>query len=155
MRRPERVADMLREEVSQIVGFELDDPRLTMVTVTDVRVADNLRDARVFVTVLGTEEEAISALVALHRAAPYVRRQLGVALGLRHTPEIHFVRDTLEERGTRVDELLAQIEKPWEQEAASTTTTEPPLPISTTTGEDSARKISEKEERGETQRIDE
>lgn len=150
MRRPERVADMLREEVSQIVGFELDDPRLTMVTVTDVRVADNLRDARVFVTVLGTEEEAISALVALHRAAPYVRRQLGVALGLRHTPEIHFVRDTIEERGTRVDELLAQIEKPWEQEAASTTTTEPPLPISTTTGEDSTRKISDKEERGET-----
>jgi hypothetical protein len=57
------------------------------------------------------------------------------------------VRDTIEERGTRVDELLAQIEKPWEQEAASTTTTEPPLPISTTTGEDSTRKISDKEER--------
>jgi len=146
---------MLREEVSQIVGFELDDPRLTMVTVTDVRVADNLRDARVFVTVLGTEEEAIAALVALHHAAPYVRRQLGVALGLRHTPEIHFVRDTIEERGARVDELLAQIDKPWEQEATSTAAAEPPLALATATNEDSARKISDKEERGETQSIDE
>ncbi len=155
MRRPERVADMLREEVSQIVGFELDDPRLTMVTVTDVRVADNLRDARVFVTVLGTEEEAIAALVALHRAAPYVRRQLGVALGLRHTPEIHFVRDTIEERGARIDELLAQIDKPWEQETTSIEAAEPTLTMATKTNEDSARKISGKEERGETQSIDE
>lgn len=155
MRRPERVADMLREEVSQIVGFELDDPRLTMVTVTDVRVADNLRDARVFVTVLGTEEEAIAALVALHRAAPYVRRQLGVALGLRHTPEIHFVRDTIEERGARVDELLTQIEKPWEQEeAAASTEAEPTPAIAAATNEESTRKISDKEERGETQSID-
>ncbi len=146
---------MLREEVSQIVGFELDDPRLTMVTVTDVRVADNLRDARVFVTVLGTEEEAIAALVALHRAAPYVRRQLGVALGLRHTPEIHFVRDTIEERGARVDELLAQIDKPWEQEASSIVA-ELSTPTATAIiDEDPALKISDKDERGETQSIDE
>ena len=54
MRRPERVADILREEISQIVGYELEDPRLTMVTVTDVRLSDNLRDARVFVTVAGS-----------------------------------------------------------------------------------------------------
>lgn len=145
---------MLREEVSQIVGFELDDPRLTMVTVTDVRVADNLRDARVFVTVLGTEEEAVAALVALRRAAPYVRRQLGVALGLRHTPEIHFVRDTIEERGARIDELLAHIDKPWEQEAVSTAA-EPPTSIANTSDEDTARKISEREESEETQSIDE
>ncbi|MFN2454267.1 MAG: 30S ribosome-binding factor RbfA [Pyrinomonadaceae bacterium] len=109
MRRPERVADMLRGEVAQIVGYELDDPRVTMVTVTDVRVSDNLRNARVFVTVLGSEEEAAEALVALRHAAHYVRRQLGAALGLRHTPEIHFVRDTAEERGSRVDELLEQL----------------------------------------------
>lgn len=144
MRRPERVADMLREEISQIVGYELDDPRLTMVTVTDVRVSDNLRDARVFVTVIGTEAEAASALVALHHAAPYVRKQLGVALSLRHTPEIHFVRDTIEERGARVDELLAQIEKPWEKEAQT--------PVTAIAAEDSAQLISERDKRSDTQR---
>jgi ribosome-binding factor A len=109
MRRPERVADLLREEITQIVGFELSDPRLTMVTVTDVRVADNLRDAKVFVTVIGSEQEIKEALVALRKASPYIRKQVGFALSLRHTPELHFVRDTVEERGARVDELLLQI----------------------------------------------
>jgi ribosome-binding factor A len=109
MRRPERVADLLREEITQIVGFELSDPRLAMVTVTDVRVADNLRDAKVFVTVIGSEQEIKEALVALRKASPYIRKQVGFALSLRHTPELHFVRDTVEERGARVDELLLQI----------------------------------------------
>lgn len=111
MRRPERVADMLREEIAQIVGYELEDPRLAMVTVTDVRVADNLRDARVFVTVMGDEAEHQAALTALRHAAPYVRKQLGFALSLRHTPEIHFVRDTIEEQGQRVDQLLEEIKQ--------------------------------------------
>jgi ribosome-binding factor A len=111
MRRPERVADMLREEIAQIVGYELEDPRLTMVTVTDVRVSDNLRDARVFVTVVGDEAEHQAALAALRHAAPYVRKQLGFALSLRHTPEIHFVRDTVEEQGQRVDQLLEELKQ--------------------------------------------
>ena len=111
MRRPERVADMLREEIAQIVGYELEDPRLTMVTVTDVRVSDNLRDARVFVTVTGDEAEHQAAMAALRHAAPYVRKQLGFALSLRHTPEIHFVRDTVEEQGQRVDQLLEEIKQ--------------------------------------------
>ncbi len=111
MRRPERVADILREEISQIVGFELEDPRLTMVTVTDVRLSDNLRDARVYVTIAGDEKEHQSALTALRKAAPYVRKQLGLSLNLPRTPEIHFVRDRIEEQGERVDNLLFQIEK--------------------------------------------
>ncbi|MCP9495036.1 MAG: 30S ribosome-binding factor RbfA [Pyrinomonadaceae bacterium MAG19_C2-C3] len=109
MRRPERVAELLREEIVQIVGFELDDPRVASVTVTDVKMADNLRDARVFVTVEGTEDERRTALEALHHAAPYVRRQVGFALELRHAPIIHFVRDMVEERASRVDALLAGI----------------------------------------------
>ena len=97
----------------QIVGYELEDPRLTMVTVTDVRVSDNLRDAKVFVTVTGDEAEHQAALVALRHAAPYVRKQLGFALSLRHTPEIHFVRDTVEEQGQRVDQLLEGLKQDW------------------------------------------
>jgi ribosome-binding factor A len=110
MRRPERIADTLREEITQIVGYELEDPRVAMVTVTDVRVSDDLRDATVYVTISGEESEGLIAMSALRHAAPYVRRQLGFALSLRHTPELHFVRDTVEEQGARVDELLHSLE---------------------------------------------
>jgi len=71
---------------------------------------------RVFVTVAGDEKEAVAALAALRHAAPYVRKQLGFSLNLRHTPELHFVRDTVEEQGARVDQLLAEIEHEWERE---------------------------------------
>ncbi len=111
MRRPEQLAELIREELVQVVGYEMDDPRVEAVTVTDVRVTDNLRDARVFVLVEGTDEEKTAALVALRKAAPYIRRQLGLALNLKYTPELHFVRDTVEEKAARVDALLAQIEQ--------------------------------------------
>src|ERR1044071_1682172 len=111
MRRPERVADMLREEIMQIVGYELEDPRVQAATVTDVRLSENLRDASVYVLVEGSEDEIQAALAALRHAAPYVRKQVGFALSLRHTPEIHFIRDTIEERGARVDRLLEGIER--------------------------------------------
>jgi ribosome-binding factor A len=124
MRRPERVADMLREEITQIVGYELEDPRVAMVTVTDVRVSENLRDASVYVTVAGDETEIKAALVALRHAAPYVRKQVGFSLNLRHTPEIHFVRDTVEEQGARVDQLLAEIEYGWESPGSIEESTE-------------------------------
>jgi ribosome-binding factor A len=109
MRRPERVADILRDEITQIVGYELEDPRLTTVTVTDVRLSDNRRDAHVFVTVAGNEEEHRLALMALRKAAPYVRKQLSLSLNLPRTPEIHFVRDTVEERAERIDGLLQEL----------------------------------------------
>ena len=109
MRRPEQLAEVIREEVSQIVGFELEDPRVERVTVTDVRVTENLRDASVFVTAEGTEAEKADAMKALQKAAPYVRRQLGTALNLKYTPELHFVRDTVEEAAARVEELLSSI----------------------------------------------
>jgi len=115
MRRTERVADTLREEIAQIVGYELEDPRLTMVTVTDVRISADMRDARVYVTVAGDEKEHKDALRALRHAAPYVRKQLGLSLNLPRTPELHFVRDKVEEEGERVDLLLDQIEREWER----------------------------------------
>ena len=115
MRHPERVADTLREEISQIVGYELEDPRVDGVTVTDVRLSDNLKTAKVYVTITGDEAEHRTALAALRHAAPYVRKQLGLALNLPRTPEIHFVRDRVEEEGERVDKLLLDIERQWER----------------------------------------
>jgi len=116
MKRPERVAEMLREEISEIVSFELDDPRVQTVTVTDVRVTDNLRDASVYVLVEGDEKEKLEALSALKHAAPYIRKQVAISMNLRHAPAIHFVRDTVEERAQRVDALLEEIEHEREQQ---------------------------------------
>ena len=116
MRRAERTADTLKEEIAQIVGYELEDPRLTMVTVTDVRLSSDKRAARVYVTIAGDEKEHEAALAALKHAAPYVRKQLGLSLNLPRTPEIHFVRDRVEEEGERVDQLLQQIEREWESQ---------------------------------------
>ena len=114
MRRPERVAELLREEISQIVGYELDDRRVETVTVTEVRVSDNLRDAKVFVLVEGSDEEINEALIALRNAAPYIRKQVAFALDLRHAPALHFTRDTVEERANRIESLLSEI-KPTER----------------------------------------
>jgi len=114
MRRAERTADTLKEEIGQIVGYELEDPRLSMVTVTDVRLSSDKRAARVYVTIAGDEKEHEAALAALRHAAPYVRKQLGLSLNLPRTPEIHFVRDRVEEEGERVDQLLLEIEREWE-----------------------------------------
>src|SRR5207237_5273773 len=110
MRRPEQLAELIREEVSQIVGYELDDPRVETVVVTDVRVTENLRDASVYVTAEGSESEKTAALKALQHAAPYVRRQLSILLNLKYTPELHFVRDTVEESAARVEALLSGLE---------------------------------------------
>ena len=120
MHRSERTADTLKEEIAQIVGYELEDPRLTSVTVTDVRLSADKRAVRVYVTVAGDEEEHKSALAALKHAAPYVRKQLGLALNLPRTPEIHFVRDRVEEEGERVDQLLQEIERDWESKGKET-----------------------------------
>lgn len=106
MRRPERFAEALQEEIAEIVGFELVDPRLVSTTVTEVQIAPDLRDAKVFVLIQGTEKEIADALKSLRNASTFVRQQVAMNLGLRHAPHLHFVRDTAEENASRVGEIL-------------------------------------------------
>ncbi len=109
MRRPERLAEALREQVTEIVGYEMKDPRLQAVTVTDVRVSENMRDAKVFVIIEGDENQIKAALKALQNAATFVRQQVALNLDLRHAPHINFVRDTVEENAYRIDEILEDL----------------------------------------------
>lgn len=109
MRRPERLAEALREEITEIVGFELDDPRVAAVTVTDVRVSENMRDAKVYVLVEGTEPQKKEAMKALQHAATFVKQQVALSLNLRHAPHLHFARDLVEENAARVDRLLQEV----------------------------------------------
>jgi ribosome-binding factor A len=119
MRRPERLAEQLREEITEIVGFELEDPRLIAVTVTDVRVSENKRDAKVYVTVEGDEKEIREAMKALHNAEHFVRQQVTLNLNIHHAPHIHFIRDTVEEKAGRIDRILEELVINEEQETES------------------------------------
>lgn len=110
MRRPERFADSLQEVIAEVVGFELDDPRLESVVVTDVVVSPDLRDAKVYVLVQGSEHEVDEALRSLRNASTFVRQKVAMSLDLRHSPSLHFVRDTAEENAARVGELLSTLD---------------------------------------------
>src|ERR1051325_11110851 len=90
-RRTDRLAEQIREEVSQIVGYELDDDRIGFVTVTDVRVSPDLATARVFVSVLGSAEEQKRSLDALNHASGFIRRQLAPRLRTKRAASVHFV----------------------------------------------------------------
>ena len=109
MRRPEKFAGALKEEIAEVVGFELDDPRLTSATVTEVIVAANLKDAKVYVLIRGSEDEINKALKTLRHASTFVRQQVAMNLDLRHAPHLHFLRDTAEENASRVSEILEEI----------------------------------------------
>jgi len=99
----------LREEIAEVVGFELDDPRVEMVTVTEVSVSDDLRDAKVYVLVDGSEDEVKKALRALQNAATFVRQQVAMNLSMRFAPHLHFVRDSAEENASRISSILSDL----------------------------------------------
>lgn len=111
MRRPERLAESLKEEIAEVVGFELDDPRVEMVTVTDVEVSADLRDAKVYVFIPGSRDEIDEALRSLRHASSFVRQQVAMNLDMRFAPHIHFVRDTAEENASRVTEILNDLNR--------------------------------------------
>ena len=114
MRRPERLGEALKIEIAEVVGVELNDPRLEMVTVTDVEVSADLRDAKVYALIRGSEEEIEKALKSLRNAATFVRQQVAMNLDLRHAPHVHFVRDTAEENASRVSEILEDLTRKGE-----------------------------------------
>lgn len=107
-RRPERIAEQIREEVSLIIAGEVEDPRVGSVTVTEAKLSPDLRHAKVYVSVIGGENEVKGSLAALRHASGFIRAQLGAVLRMRHTPELHFAYDDAESRAARIEELLSQ-----------------------------------------------
>jgi len=108
-RRQRQVAELLHEEISLLIQHGARDPRLGFVTVTGVDITADLRCAQVYVTVLGDETDAQSALEGLTSAAGYFRHQLKQSLSLRYIPDFKFKIDTSLERGSRIEELLNSI----------------------------------------------
>ena len=97
--RTKRVDELLRQEIGAIIARELADPRIGFVTITDVETTPDLRHAKVWVSVIGSEAERDAALSALAHAMPFVRHELGGRLRLRRIPELHLRADDTLERG--------------------------------------------------------
>ena len=111
--RHERIAGEMREEIGSMLAGELKDPRLAVLTiVTEVRVSPDLKHARVYVNVSGDEAEQAAALEGLVAASGFIRHELCERLQLRRTPELHFVLDSSEEYGRRIEDLLRQAKSP-------------------------------------------
>ena len=108
--RVARLREEYRREVSDILR-RMKDPRLGFVTVTDVEVSEDLRHVKVFVSVLGSEEDRRRTLEVLDQAKGYVRTEAGQRIRLRHTPEITFHFDPSVERGARVMSILQQLRR--------------------------------------------
>jgi len=107
--RPNRLAETLKEEISQLIRVELKDPRIGFVTLTSVDVADDLSHAKVYISVLGTEDEGNASLDALNRAAGYVRSEIGKRVRLRHVPSIVFKYDPSIQHGAHIAKLLKDV----------------------------------------------
>jgi len=107
--RTVRLDELLLQEISRIIAREIRDPRIGFVTVTKVEVTPDLRHARVWVSIIGQTDERTTAFRALGRAMPFVRRELG-ELRLKRVPELHLLLDDSVERGTRVMQILDDLE---------------------------------------------
>ncbi len=117
--RPDRVADQLRQEVSELLVREVHDPGIGFVTLTRVEVTPDLQLARVYYTTLGDAAARRGTSRALVRAAPFLRRMIGRRLRLKRIPELEFVFDESIEKQDRIEQLLQEIRA--ERSATSTT----------------------------------
>ena len=106
-----RLGEALREEIETIVEGELGDPRIGLVNVSRVELADDSRSARVYVVVEGDDAEAEQSLEGLSIAVGFIRREITERLHLRRAPELIFVLDRSEKYQARVDELLKRTKK--------------------------------------------
>lgn len=102
-----RISEEMKKEVSSIVQYELKDPRLPkLVSIVTVKVTKDLKHAKVYVSVLGSEEEKKNTLLALQSAAGFIRREVGNRMQLRYTPIMHFEIDNSIEHGAYITNLI-------------------------------------------------
>jgi ribosome-binding factor A len=106
-----RMAEAMREEIVTLVEGELGDPRIGLVSVSEVHLAADGKTARVLVTTAGDEDEAEQSLEGLNAARGYIRHELVSRLGIRQAPEVVFVLDRSDQYGGRIEELLQRIQK--------------------------------------------
>ncbi|EJN10077.1 ribosome-binding factor A [Herbaspirillum sp. YR522] len=104
-----RVADQIQRDLAELIAFEVKDPRVGMVTLTEVQITPDYAHAKVFFTTLVDNEEAVrDTLTGLRKASGYLRSQLGRRLSIHTLPELHFVHDNSTVRGIEMSRLIDQ-----------------------------------------------
>ena len=107
-RRQKQISNLIQEKLGDLLEKKVSDPRLDFVTITAVEVSSNLRQAHIYVSTLGNQQEAMKGF---GHATSFLRRELGSHLALRHVPELIFHLDTSLVRGERIDQLLEEIQR--------------------------------------------
>ena len=107
--RIDKINEFIKREVSNIVMFELQDPRLKFITITDVEVSRDLRYAKVSFSVLGTPKQSEEALQGLNSARGLIRKLVGQRVSMHHTPEMQFIHDRSLEYSARIEETLQEL----------------------------------------------
>lgn len=104
-----RVGEQIKKELSHILQNDIKDPRIGFITVTGVEITNDLSQAKVYLSVLGDDEQKEGTLKALEQAGGFIRSELGKRVRLRHTPELIFKFDASIEYGSRIDQLLRNL----------------------------------------------
>lgn len=110
-RRKDRVGDLLKREIAQIVQNQLKDPGLGFVTITGAKLSADLKQARIFYSVLGDEDSKKRTASALKRASGFIQNEVGRNLKLKYTPEVFFEFDGSVEYGAHIEELIERIHR--------------------------------------------
>ncbi len=113
--RVEKLQELMKQEISQIILQELKDPRIGFVTVTQVAVTGDLREAKVYVSLMGNEKQVEDCWKGLQSSLGYIRREIGQRIRLRFTPEISFALDKSLDYSAHIQELLLKVQKESEQ----------------------------------------
>ena len=111
-KRADRVSDLLKKEIAQMLLREIKDPRIGFVTITDVEVSNDLRFARVFFSIVGSEKELEETIKGLNSASGFIKKKLGKRLRMRYIPNIIFRLDTSLEYGNRISKVLRDLNRP-------------------------------------------
>lgn len=111
MSRSDRVAELIKAIISEILQRDINDPRIKFASVTDVKIGEDLQLAQIFISILGDKETKQAAMQGIASAKKHIRYLLGQKLELRSTPEIMFREDDSIERGSRIFEIIGKLEK--------------------------------------------
>lgn len=108
--RIEKLQELIKQEMGKMLLTDLKDPRIGFVTVTDVEMTGDLRSAKIFISVMGGEEQVKNSLEGLQSALGFIRREIGQRIKIRFTPEISFALDTSLDYGDHIQKLLLKVE---------------------------------------------
>ncbi|ERL25130.1 30S ribosome-binding factor RbfA [Mitsuokella sp. oral taxon 131] len=113
--RVEKVQELMKQEISEIILRELKDPRIGFVTVTSVECTGDLREAKIYVSLMGDEKDAKECWAGLMSSLGFIRREIGKRIRLRFTPELTFALDKSLDYSARIQELLLKVRKEAEE----------------------------------------